>query len=777
MRTTLKMLIISAFLISTASSQDYFPLREGNQWIYIMSNGVEMTVKITGFAEINGVRCAVAECLAEGDRGIEFSKEYLAVDTEGLKLYMSQMQGQDVVYNPPIIRFKLPFKQGQIWTSNINPAETTMTEAVGIQDVATNTGKFKCIVIRSKASIPGQSVINYYSDGVGLVRQQIQIGSQTITTSLVAANVKPTEKIGPPPKIVIQQTHCPNCSTLIDSNAKFCPSCGAEIIRQAPIPEVPTTCPYCGAALPEGAKFCSECGKEVIIPSVESVREIIVDVNQEKIYEQYKSTRNKVMLYKPQNWDAVEYKLTEGTDVISIIRPDETAIVVFMTFANKMEINDSVTLAASCLNAFRGKIPDLEGKNVKSTSNKNQTVMDISYTEGDAKGVGHGYFFFTERVGTVYLLLARSDMWQQVSPTLIKIAANIAYAPEGIENVIKQGKALADKKITASQEHIVNPAAMLQQAAKKTGKKMQLIPASPGDKSITLQIPKDWHLEGREQEYFLYDNLKTKNRGMTSGLHTIIFSDITIAGIPNEPYKPPSQAMNLLLEFNHIGSDMEILAELPGEQVNQDIAKAIKAARAEGMQVDCRLINARFKSISSPEQNLRGLFSIHCITIPMSPIWHIVIDGSWAPENEFDEWLPSYLQICKTLQINTQQAQDEQQNQFTLQKQLNRNLQDSIADSNQVFEEYIDSLKNADRSWDYISWMWSQTSLAHGRWVAQNEGAELHQADFWGIESDDISSEGTAFNTAAFTGEKPWTDEQLKLIDTQVELIKYMINN
>jgi len=46
---------------------------------------------------------------------------------------------------------------------------------------------------------------------------------------------------------------CPQCSAPLQSNAKFCPECGARINEKK-------HCTGCGAALEPGTKFCPECG-------------------------------------------------------------------------------------------------------------------------------------------------------------------------------------------------------------------------------------------------------------------------------------------------------------------------------------------------------------------------------------------------------------------------------------------------------------------------------------------------------------------------------------
>jgi hypothetical protein len=780
MRKILLMLLISLSLTSIAASQDYFPLREGNQWSYTMSNGVEMTMKISGFSEVDGVRCAIVESTAQNAMGSQVSTEYLTIDSEGLKVYMSQTLDQEIRYYPPVIRIKLPFQQGQIWTSTLDQASISLVttfRSVGTQEITTQAGNFKCIVINSRISVPGQGIVtseNYYADGTGLVRQVMSVAGQTITSSLKSYNVKPTENISAPSNTT-QLTKCPFCGADIKPGAKFCSSCGKEIPRVTapPQPQAPTVCPNCGAKLPEGAKFCPECGEPIVVPT--STKTVVVDPNEEKKIVQYLSPRGTLMLYKPQNWEVIEQNLGSGAYAATIMRPDETAVAVFVTFQVGGDVNNSVSLAGACLRAFKDEIPDLDGKNVKSTSDRSRTIMDITFTEEQERGVGHGYFFYTQNVGTVYLLLARDDLWKQMRPILTTIASNIAYSPEGIDKVIDKGKEIANQTVVVTQERVLNPAAMIQKAKNSTGKQLQLVPAELTDGSLALRIPENWSIEGQELEYVLVDDRQMRSCGMNSISQTIIPSPVPVPGVMNAEYLPPPQALSLILQSQNIGTEVEILGELPGEQALPELAQAVQTMRMQGLRVDSRLIHVKFRGVGG--RPLRGIFSVQCMSIPMSPVWQVSVDGSWAPDEEFEEWLPLFLRIGETLQVNQQKAQAVLQDRYYAQQQLNRNLQNSIAGANQVFDEYMVSLQNADRSRDYTSWMWSQTTLGQGTWVANNEGADVYQTNSFGIHGPDDSVDRPAYNTTNFTGVSPWTQEQLELIDTRPEFEQYLKGN
>jgi len=107
-----------------------------------------------------------------------------------------------------------------------------------------------------------------------------------------------------------------------------------------------------------------------------------------------------------------------------------------------------------------------------------------------------------------------------------------------------------------------------------------------------------------------------------------------------------------------------------------------------------------------------------------------------------------------------------------VQRQLNRNLQDSIAGARQASEDYLDSLQNASRSRDYQAWAWSPTTLGQGTWVAENEGAQVYQTDSWGGQGPAGRVDSPAYNTTHFTGESPWGGA-LEQVDTRAEYERY----
>ncbi len=772
MRAVRFAVVLIAALACAAPGADYFPLKEGNQWSYSMSTGVEMTVTVVGHAQVGAVRCAVVETRM----GWQTQRDYMAADAEGVKTYMTQAQGQEMRYEPPVLRVKLPVQEGQTWTSTVEQfgmAITTTNRWLGSERIQTPAGTFDCVKVQSSVAVPGQPPvvsISYYADGIGGVRQTMQAGGQEISAVLTATNVRPARTAAPAkPAEVTGKTKCQQCGTLAEVGAKFCPACGAKLVQPAPV----TACPQCSAKLPAGARFCPECGHQIsaTTPGPQTTESGASPTETTAALERYQSPDGKVVLYKPTDWTVEQEPLGEGAFALSVTEPEEKAAVIFVTFPTDDEIKDSVVLAARCLTVLAQEIPSLQATNVNSTPERERTIAEITLIDDGEKGVGRGYFFHTQRTGTVYLLLAREALWDELRPTLTTVAANLAFAPEGVATIAERARQFGEQAPRPQGGQVLSPAAMIQQASQRPGRQVPLRPAALSDQSLTLQIPQGWSLQGQKIQFTTFDNPQTKQRGVGSGSHTIIPTQFPVPGTINAPYQPPLQALGLVLELGQIGTDLQLLGECPTEQAIPEAADSIRRFQAQGMQVDARLLHVRFRSIAT-EATLRGLFAVQCIATPMSPVWQVLADGNWAPDNEYDEWLPLYLRIGKTTQVNQQWFGGEMQSRYARQQQLNRNLQNSIAESNQAFDQYMDTLRDADRSRDYIGHMWSQTTLGQGTWVAENEGASVYRTDSWGIEGPGGRIDHPAFNTTNFTGQ----NHGLELIDTRAEYEKYIAN-
>ncbi len=828
-------LVAMTMMGAAPAADDYLPLQEGNRWRYRMSNGMEMTMQVAGFAEVGKVRCAKVVTAI----GPHETVEYLAADLEGVKAYKFEQGGQEKVFDPPGLRIKLPFKAGDAWTVNVEQGGVTVrTEFKSIvkEQVRTPAGTYEAIAIRAKVTqsaggqVLGQvEATNWFAPGVGLVRQVMGPTGQEMTAELIEANVKPRPEgperaapvvheggdpprwnpsdaggappvAGPPIPLV---PNCPKCGAKLSAKAKFCEECGTKI--EPPRPARPTACPKCGAAIGPTTKFCADCGAKIEgapaaagggrPPPPDSAGEPARATESLSKYrstegaeereaaraaepprgtgpelERYRSADGRVVLFRPKGWNVEDGDLIgPGSYKVAVIEPEENAVVIFVTFPVQEGIEDSVALAARIFEGLKEEMPDLEVSRMVSSPDKTRSSAELTATIEGKKGVGHAYFFKTERIGSMYLLLARQDLWEGLRPTLTAVSANLAYAPEGVARVLEEGEKVSGRCPVARAG--LSPAAMAQEAARRPGKQIPLQQGGLPDGSMTIAVPAGWILEGQGLQYIMADHPQARTHGICSVWHTVI-PGIPVPGGIDAPYQPPPRALSLIIEAGGVGTGIEVLGECPAEGMLPNVTEAIQLQRAQGNQVDVRILHVRFKSKVTGE-SLRGMFTVNCSVSPMGLTWQCAVDGGWAPDAEFDEYLPLYLRIGKTAQVNEAWRGREMASRNARQRQLNRSLQNSIAGANQAFDRYLDSVQDASRSRDYQSWAWSQTTLGQGTWVAENEGARVHGTDSWGIQGPEGRFDSPAYNTTNFTGESPWGG-QLEQVDTRAEYERHI---
>lgn len=81
---------------------------------------------------------------------------------------------------------------------------------------------------------------------------------------------------------------------------------------------------------------------------------------------------------------------------------------------------------------------------------------------------------------------------------------------------------------------------------------------------------------------------------------------------------------------------------------------------------------------------------------------------------------------------------------------------------------------DSQKSRDYTSWAWSQTTLGQGSWVSEREGAAVVRSDRWGLENLRTGERTSAWNRTNFTGQNPWSGEHLNEVDTRSEYERHV---
>jgi hypothetical protein len=190
--------------------------------------------------------------------------------------------------------------------------------------------------------------------------------------------------------------------------------------------------------------------------------------------------------------------------------------------------------------------------------------------------------------------------------------------------------------------------------------------------------------------------------------------------------------------------------------------------------VDNRVLLVEFENVASG-QTCRGLFTVTCISSPMGIAWNCAIAGSWAPSAELEDLVPTFAAVHASPKQNEQWVQGKFAAQAAESRRLNSNLMSSIKELNKSYDRYNQSWWDRQKSLDYTSWAWSQTTLGQGSWVSEREGAEVVRSSSWGLQNLQTGDETSAINHATnFNGRNPWTGEQLKEVNTRADYEKYI---
>ena len=177
----------------------------------------------------------------------------------------------------------------------------------------------------------------------------------------------------------------------------------------------------------------------------------------------------------------------------------------------------------------------MQAANMNSTPDRGRTMAELTLTDEGEKGTGHGYFFHTQSIGTFYLLLAKSRLWNELRPTLTAIMANLAFAPQGVAAVQKQGQTLAAE--TPAVDGATLWSAALSGRRRRGPEGNSPCSRRPCRTSpCRSRSPRAGIWRGRKSSSSLR-TIQTRTHGMANVSHTIIPMDMPVPGAINAPYE------------------------------------------------------------------------------------------------------------------------------------------------------------------------------------------------------------------------------------------------
>lgn len=673
-----------------------------------------------------------------------------------------------------------PLKKGAEWTYSY-PNGVTLTARVA--DTATIKGVDCVAVDTEQGPQKAREWLAVTPDGVKSFKLENQMGATEFPQPLLRAKFPLTK--GDSWKVVLQEepalnTYLYSCegteSVTVAGAALDCVRISAS--RQTPQGLLSMTTWYAKGVGPVRVRYSvgaqsmtADLVRTTMKPGAPSPAAPAGDLVR------YESKDGRVLLYHPKGWKVADGPVFgEGTYGVKVDAPDDSAGVLFLTFALNEQLPDSVALATLMLGNLARSNPTLSVGEMTSTQDRARTSAAATLTQAGQKLAARFHFFHTKRAGTVYALLAHEDKMEAMKPTLASIVANLAYAPDGVAKVLRQAQEQAAQAPKPAEGKVQHPVAYLKEALAKGGRQLDLAPATAQDGSFAMAIPKGWLFEASNLAWVTKSDARNLT-GACSVLHTVYTPGSGLAQYARNalqsPLLPPPQAMVFITRSLNTAKNLRVLSACPETDLDPNANATWAQARAQGSQVDNRILLVDFDSVQTG-QPCRGVFTVTCISYPMGVSWSCFMAGSWAPVGDFDGLVPTFAAVHSSTRQNEQWVQGRFSAQAAETKRLNGNLAASLKDLSASYDRYNQGWWDKQKSQDYSSWAFSQTTLGQGSWVSEREGAEVLRSSSWGLENRQTGEQTGAMNHTTFTGRNPWTGEQLNEVNTRADYEKYI---
>lgn len=194
MRRTLFAAVLVVLTAAGVTAQDkkdvkapnLYPLAKGTKWEYevnVAGQKIEASQEVTEVGEAKKGERAVAT-IATKMAGQNLTEE-MSADDKGV--YRHAMQGQKL--ETPIFAIKYPAKAGSKWNEKLKVMGQEVDASFEMKDaekVKTPAGEYDAFPVAMVIKVGGQTVTatNWYADGVGIVKQEMDAGMFKMEMSL-----------------------------------------------------------------------------------------------------------------------------------------------------------------------------------------------------------------------------------------------------------------------------------------------------------------------------------------------------------------------------------------------------------------------------------------------------------------------------------------------------------------------------------------------------------------------------------------------------------------
>lgn len=447
-------------------------------------------------------------------------------------------------------------------------------------------------------------------------------------------------------------------------------------------------------------------------------------------WERYLSPDLSFGIYHPRGW---EVTVEEGGVRVSDPRSGASASLVSLAAGPS---DDSLRLAQRSLARARQQNPQLQLDWARTTADRRRTVVETH----DRQWRGRAFFCLDAGTARIWSYRIPTAQFARLQPCMLTIFANLTW---------------------------LNP--QLAQAARQrtTLHQLPLHPQRLADGSASMQVPAGWSLHGSQGSTLCLS--PDQACGFCFGTANFwgpsripYFDNSTLPGLHYAPMAPVDA---LAVAMGQLGT-RSIQAEQRMSNPNR-AGEASLAVRREAQSESATLCYVTAKGVAT-----RGYFETLAFAPLPSGQWFILYWGVWAPQTDFDAWLPTLVPAAASFRIDEQWAASYiQQGLEHLREQMARTRAAMADTARYARETNLAIFEEKMRSGDYIDYKRTATIRGEQEWVSEVEGGALYKSDHWGLSREGQPMlEGQDYNYNNFQGQNPVYRENLTPVDASREV-------
>jgi hypothetical protein len=460
--------------------------------------------------------------------------------------------------------------------------------------------------------------------------------------------------------------------------------------------------------------------------------------------ELYVSPDRTFALYRPTGWQVSTQEYQNGR-MVAVTAPKGADFAQMVFLKSTDNSNNSVKFASLTLKNVRAQKPGLKVIWARSTQKRDRTVVEFEYEQSDKTLIrGRQYFIMSYPKARVFGYETEAARFDKMQPVLLSVLSNFTHLdPTQWKGTEKQGSAPAPVNLPMTTR------------------------ALP-DGSASLLVPSGWGLTGAKGTALS----KSPDNGAGLAFSTAdfygpsnmpYFDSSKIPGVLHYPYMAPMDAMMIIMQ-KYGSSRIQVVER------NRDPARAAGAAAFLKRKSDVEAAILTFNNENGVR--CKGYYDVISFQPMASGQWGILFYAVWAPEAQFDGYLPSLLKMWESYRINEQWASDYIKKGMENLKRMAAKTSQMMADTAKAARESSTAaFQERMRSQDYLDHKRTNVIRGEQDWVSQVEGGAIYKSDHWGLSREgERLIEGQPYNYYNFDGRNPRYNETLTPVDASREV-------